>query len=354
MPMENYDDYELQNARLAAQSSRGLPPAMGQELDYDDYELGNAQMARRSIADMARKGRATDTMMAHVTPGDVVVPRDVWMSNPTILKMVQKEFDQFGDDYRTHMVGSGSERINPETGQPEFFIKAIRKAFQPKNLLRTAATAAGFALGGPVGAAAGAGLGTKLTGGSLQESLLSAGGAYLGGTYAPSGDIAGNLTTNSITRPAGEALARSSIGNLVGNVPLASLAAQYGATTLAGTPIATGEVGGYESFAPAVERLDTSRPDNMELPGSLSNLSGLSDIQRTSQIATQGVEGQGSSKEGQDYFYNQIRRRLTDENSTADEVIPIEQNYLQRMGVAYQPGNVKSILEGIARKQAAA
>jgi hypothetical protein len=96
------------------------------------------------------------------------------------------------------------------------------------------------------------------------------------------------------------------------------------------------------------ENLDIGTPNAMALPGSLSNLSGLNDMQQTSQIATQGSEGvSGVSREGQDYFINQIRRRLTTQPTSG--LLPIEGTYLNRLGVNFQPGNTRSILEGIAR-----
>jgi len=267
------DDYESQNNRLASQFVRDVRRPVP-ELSYDDYEAGNAHEAK-SIYDMvARSGRGSDTAVAHVTPGDIVVPRDVWVENPTILNMVKKGFDKYGDDYATHMVGSGVENINPETGLPEFGF--FKKFFKPSisaflNPIKT--------LSNPMGA----------------------------------------------------------VGSILG-------------------PIMSQETP-QETPTPSVvpqENLDISRPDDMALPGSLGSLSGLSDVQRTSNIATQGTEGQGASPEANAYFMNQIRRRLTDENSSASEINPAEENYLKRSGVSYQAGDVKSILEGIARKNNAA
>lgn len=305
-----------------------------------------------TIQNLAQKGRGSDTSMAHVTPGDVVVPRDVWMENPTILGMVKKSFDKHGMDYGSHMVGSGRENINPETGLPEFRFGG--------GWLKPLATIAGFALGGPVGGALAAGGTSLLQGEGVKGALLSGGGAYLGGQFlgTGTGDIAGNLTTNSITRGLGESLAGSALGGIGVNGLTGSLTGQAigSMANNAMKPVPTGEVGGYRSATPTTpqENLDISRPEDMALPGSLSGLGGLSDVQRTSNIATQGVEGQGASPEAQAYFLNQIRRRLTDDNSTASEINPAEENYLKRSGVSYQPGDVKSILEGIARKDNAA
>lgn len=77
---------------------------------------------------MASVGRKGDTMMAHVTPGDYVIPKDILVQHPEFLVKLKKAMEDEGQDYRNHMVGSGFENINPETGAPEFgFGKAFKK-----------------------------------------------------------------------------------------------------------------------------------------------------------------------------------------------------------------------------------
>lgn len=70
---------------------------------------------------MAAQGRNGDAMMAHVTPGDYVIPKDILIQHPEFLTKLKKVMEDQHVDYRTHMVGSGFENINPETGAPEFF-----------------------------------------------------------------------------------------------------------------------------------------------------------------------------------------------------------------------------------------
>jgi hypothetical protein len=350
MPQSYYDDYELGNARAAADSMR---PQVD-NTDYNDYELGNAREAAKSIAGMAKYGRGTDTMAAHVTPGDYVVPRAIIERDPAILSRIKKNFDEEGVDYRDHFVGHEMNNINPMTGQPEFkFLKKLRNIALP-----ILGTIAGAAIGGPAGAAIGAGIGKKLTGASFKDAAITGATTYAGGKLlgsAGSGDVAGKLTTNAATRGIGEGLATGSIGGSVGQAVgginygqlAGSLQGQSLGNTIQGAmaPVEQPQMQGYQ--APQ-ENLDISNPNAMALPGTLSNLSGLSDIQRTSQIATQGTEGSGGvSREGQDYFVNQIRRRLN--TTPAQGLLPIEGSYLNRLGVNYQPGNTRSILEGIAR-----
>lgn len=96
-----------------------------------------------SIAqDLARYGRGGDTMLAHISPDEA----------------------QFIDHLQ------GGRRTNPHTGLAEYslFGKIL------KAVVRAGAAVGGFMIGGPAGAAAGAGLATKLTGGSWKQALGSA------------------------------------------------------------------------------------------------------------------------------------------------------------------------------------
>jgi hypothetical protein len=389
--MRPYDDYELGNARLAAQSMRPASqedymPDMnrvrsiasqtqdyndyeadnarqpmvynGPDMtDYNDYEAGNAQMAARSIADMARMGRGTDTMMAHVTPGDYVIPRAIVEKDPAILSRIKRSFEEEGADYRDHYVGGEYSNINPETGLPEFkFLKKLRNIALP--VLGAIAGSAVPGLGTALGASLGAAAGKKLTGASFKDAAITGATTYAGGKLlgsAGSGDVAGKLTTNAATRGVGEGLASGSlggsIGQAVGGINVGQLSGALQGQSIgnmvsgAMVPMEMPDTG---SVSIPQENLDIGTPAAMALPGSLSNLGGLNDIQQTSQIATKGSEGvSGVSREGQDYFVNQLRRRLTTQPTSG--LLPIEGTYLNRLGVNFQPGNTRSILEGIAR-----
>lgn len=78
---------------------------------------------------MAAQGRGGDQMMAHVTPGDYVIPKDILVQHPDFLVKLKKVMADEHEDYRTHLVGSGFENINPETGAPEFGFKLNFKNF---------------------------------------------------------------------------------------------------------------------------------------------------------------------------------------------------------------------------------
>jgi len=77
------------------------------------------------MQDMARYGRNGDTRMAHLTPGETVVPKEVLRQNPQVARGLGKAFQDAGSDPRRYVVGSGQNSINPATGKPEFFFDKI-------------------------------------------------------------------------------------------------------------------------------------------------------------------------------------------------------------------------------------
>jgi hypothetical protein len=75
---------------------------------------------------IAQLGRFEDDFLAHVAKGEMVVPGDVLKNNPKIKKAIFDELKKLGvKSPSTYIVGSKFMRINPLTGQPEFFLKKI-------------------------------------------------------------------------------------------------------------------------------------------------------------------------------------------------------------------------------------
>lgn len=137
---------------------------------YDNYAHENDPGdAQEDMQHAQSYGRGSDVMMGHLTPGDVVIPRDVVMENPEFLVKLKKAMADMGGDYKTHVVGSGYENFNPDTGAPEFGffggLSNIFKSLAPAGL--------GFLVGGPAGAAIGGGLGLLSGGMSKQQSMPS-------------------------------------------------------------------------------------------------------------------------------------------------------------------------------------
>ena len=74
---------------------------------------------------MQNMGRYGDTRMAHVAPGEMVVPRQVMQNNPQMAQGIASAISSEGVDPRRYMVGTPQNSINPNTGQPEFFLPQI-------------------------------------------------------------------------------------------------------------------------------------------------------------------------------------------------------------------------------------
>lgn len=89
---------------------------------------------------------------------------------------------------------------------------------------------------------------------------------------------------------------------------------------------------GPSAPAPYVPQQDQA----MGLPQSLSQFSGFSPQQQSSNIATQGVYGGGEGPEENKYFLNQINRRLVDQTGTlgsTDSINPVENSFLSTLGL---------------------
>lgn len=73
----------------------------------------------QSMDTMAEKGRGTDDVMGHLTTGEIVVPLPI-AQNQQALAMLTMMFELAGADIEEFTVGNAKNKINPETGHPEF------------------------------------------------------------------------------------------------------------------------------------------------------------------------------------------------------------------------------------------
>ncbi len=84
------------------------------------------------IQSLKNKGRFGDTELAHVTPGEVVLPPNFLQENPKIKKAIENILEQDETLLSELTVGSDMASINPETGLPEFFLKKIGRFWNKK------------------------------------------------------------------------------------------------------------------------------------------------------------------------------------------------------------------------------
>jgi hypothetical protein len=179
------------------------------------------------MQDMARYGRNGDTRMAHVAPGEVVVPQEVLAQRPQVARGLGMAFRDVGADPRRYVVGSKRNSINPITGEPEFFLDkliafgtkmlgnptvqgavsnlALQAIRGKKPSLRDALI--GGAIGGGLGAVTGRGTGfdalDALLGADVEKAAGSKTSALDAITNKMNADAASKLETPSVERAKG-------------------------------------------------------------------------------------------------------------------------------------------------------
>jgi len=167
---------------------------------------------------LAQAGGGEDTMLAHLRPGEIVLPPEM-MEDPEFETMVETKFNQLGINPAQAVAGVGIASLNESTGLEQFgFFKKIGKSL--KKVVKKVAplavfvpgigTALGGVLGG-LGSAVTSGLGSIGLGG-VGSALGSAGSALAsgisslgipgvssiaGGTAGGFGGITNALTTRS-------------------------------------------------------------------------------------------------------------------------------------------------------------
>jgi hypothetical protein len=72
-------------------------------------------------------GRDTDTVVGHLTAGEIVIPAQI-ASQPEVQKIIMAIFEGNKVSMDEFTVGHPSNKKNPETGYPEFFLKKAWKA----------------------------------------------------------------------------------------------------------------------------------------------------------------------------------------------------------------------------------
>lgn len=161
----------------------------------------------------AEEGRGGDTVLAHLSLGELVIPR-AFLDDPQVMEQMKALFEQAGSNINEFMVGDAANKINPETGYPEFFSlgKALKsvakiatgglvKQLLPKSLQNVYDTVAPIALtavGQPGLAAAYTGLNNYSKNGNIGQALLSAGGTYGLSQAGSLGNLGGTSIGNAV------------------------------------------------------------------------------------------------------------------------------------------------------------
>ena len=102
-------------------------------------------------------GRYEDTYMIHAAEGETVVPMEVLDRNPLLKERLFESMRDMGIEPERYIVGNNLNSLNPLTGQPEFFLKRLKKAIA--DVSGYASPIIGAMYGPAAGAAAGAAMG---------------------------------------------------------------------------------------------------------------------------------------------------------------------------------------------------
>jgi hypothetical protein len=73
---------------------------------------------------LALQGRGGDTELAHLTPGEVVVPPQ--LQTPEVIQALQRAAQNAGVDLARYTAGSQASSVNPETGLDEYRYSTLR------------------------------------------------------------------------------------------------------------------------------------------------------------------------------------------------------------------------------------
>ena len=184
--------------------------AMFESMAGNVMDAANAPMADM-VQMIAAEGRGEDTALAHLTPGEVVLPVAA-MQDPDFETAVENRFNEIGLDPEQYVVGAGIASLNPMTGLEEFgffkkvgkFLKKAVKVVAPVAMLipgvGTAVGAALGGIGGLAGKAAGA-IGLGKAAGTV-GSALSTGLKGVASLGIPGiSPIAGGASAGSFTKP---------------------------------------------------------------------------------------------------------------------------------------------------------
>ena len=179
---------QVEDARLSVPDG-GIASFVSDDDEMDDVnDYGSEGIAQfPALAQrMAALGREGDTVVGHLEPGEIVIPRALIDRDPALREgLFQRLRDMGIEDPERYVVGSDSNSINPDTGMPEFFFKklfsGIKKAVKSivKVVKKVAAVVLPIALsftplGTVFGSALGSGIATLINGGSFKDALKSA------------------------------------------------------------------------------------------------------------------------------------------------------------------------------------
>jgi hypothetical protein len=217
----------------------------------------------------AKKGRNGDKFMAHIAPGEIIVPPVI---SPELKEALYEEMRAAGIDPAKYEADGGEYSINPETGKPEFFFKKIKKFVRKitSNPIFSMALPfvlgpAGFGLSTLASAGIGAGLGAisgrglkGIAGGALGAASGGIGNALGGGISSATG-LSGAIS-NALGRGATSAVGARLGGASTSQSLLAGGLSGVGALYQSGAFNNTGQAFREGGLSGALSQFDANTP----------------------------------------------------------------------------------------------
>lgn len=179
----------------------------------------NQITAGSTVKKLAAAGRNGDTEIAHVTPGEIVVPID--LQTPEVMGTLRKTFDSVGVPLEKYTVASTESGKNPETGKYEYGFGSILK-----KVAGVAAPIVGNAIAPGIGGVIGGAVGSAING---QNPIYGAVGGGL--SSLASGGFGTGFSNSNLPW-----LAQAGAGNIAAN-PYVSSAVYQGANFGANTAL---------------------------------------------------------------------------------------------------------------------
>lgn len=300
-------------------------------------------------------GRGTDNTMAHMTPGEAVIPRG--SMTPKLWAAYQEALDRQGMAPEQYVVGSGQESINPATGQPEFLAQASLPGRAVRDFQRDYPE--------PRESQGGALPTSPEMGGTIprrqQQAMVE---TVPQEQWAQEGGEFGQMKTADL-----DPLMSILPGPIEAGLKMAGVDPTYeyfDPMLVPGMPFearrtSLGRESEQKSFANpralstqrAVTQESVMRPMEMPIPQFLSLSSAMTPLQMRTAIASRAVAGPGgqyTSPEAQSFYDNLLKRSLIgDDNSLfgLDTLLPIDLQYLAQVRGIENPAGTQALLAAL-------
>jgi hypothetical protein len=231
MLMQQMEKFQALQDMKGQMSSKDMQMLMQQ---MENAQLKASAPLSPLAEELAMQGDGEDTQLAHLRPGEIVLPPE-FMEDAQFEASVERKFKEFEIDPEKAIVGGGIASLNPKTGLQEFgFFKKLGKKL--KKVVKKVAPIAMFVPG--VGTALGGVLGGI---GGLATKIPGIGGALgkVGGVLGKGLSGIASLGIPGLSSIAGGA-ASGGFGNIMSGLTNPLAGGMFGATgsTFAGGPAA--------------------------------------------------------------------------------------------------------------------